>query len=126
LACRIQTIQAAAAGGALPECAGGAPMPKLSLQKATAISESDIVVNFSIAVDNETGSNAANYTLTPDAKITKAVIDSGTGFIVKLTAALTAGTEYELKVKNLVSIIGTGLDPAHTTTKFTAPKTGKK
>ncbi|MES2134275.1 MAG: Ig-like domain-containing protein [Bacteroidota bacterium] len=126
LSCRTQTIQAAAAGGALPECAGGKPLAKISLEKAQSNANAEIVVNFSLAVNSATGSNVANYTLKPAAEITGAVLDTSTGFIVHLTAALQPDTQYTLSVKNLVSILGTGLDPAHTSIVFTSnPATTK-
>ena len=121
LACRIQTIQSAAAGGALPECAGGKPLPKIALQKATATSTSAVTLNFSLAVNSETGGDAANYTLTPAVPVTSATLDPYTGFIVHLEAALDPGKSYTITVANLTSILGTGLDPNHVSAPFTAP-----
>jgi hypothetical protein len=122
LNCRIKTIKSAAAGGALPECAGGAPLPKISLQKATAASDTDVVLNLSLAVDNDSGTNVSNYTLTPDAKVTSATLDAATGFIVHLKVDMKPDTQYEVKVQDLVSILGTGLDPNHVSTIFKTPK----
>ncbi|MBZ5788751.1 hypothetical protein K8353_01400 [Burkholderia contaminans] len=111
LACRIQAIQSAAGGGSLPECAGGAPLPKIALQKATATSDDDVVVNLSLAVDQESGSIPANYVLTPAATVTRATPDATTGLVVRLKADLEPHTQYRLTVKNLVSILGSGVDP---------------
>lgn len=121
LDCRVKTINSAAAGGALPECAGGAPLPKISLQQATATSDSDVMLNFSLAINNDSGTNVSNYTLTPDAKITSATLDAATGFIVHLKADMKPGIQYTVKVQNLVSILGTGLDPDNVTATFTTP-----
>lgn len=122
LACRLQSIESAIAGGGLAECAGGKPLPKISLTSAAATSDSDIVVNFSLALDNGSGTDVANYTLSPAAIVTSATLDSATGFIVHLVADLKPGISYELKVQNLISILGTGLDPAHVTATFDSPK----
>ncbi|WP_166888388.1 hypothetical protein [Massilia sp. CCM 8734] len=65
LDCRLQTIRAAAAGGALPECAGGALRRKIALEQANAISPTHVTVNFSLAVDQATGANPTNYTFCP-------------------------------------------------------------
>jgi len=113
LECRYKTIQSAAGGGSLPECAGGAPLPKISLQAATAGPDGAITANFSLALENTSGSDVANYILTPAAKVTSATLDSTTGFIVHLQAALEPGIQYVLKVQNLVSILGSGVDPQH-------------
>ncbi|SDA19773.1 hypothetical protein SAMN05216315_11239 [Nitrosospira sp. Nsp18] len=122
LACRSQTVDVAIAGGNLPECAGGESLSKISLQQAAAISDSDVVLNFSLALDDASGTNVANYSLNPDAKVTSATLDTVTGFIVHLKADLEPNTEYEVTVKNLVSILGTGLDPEHTSVGFTSPE----
>jgi len=120
LACRIQTIQVAAAGGALPECAGGEPLPKIWLQKATAPTLNEVKLTFSLAID-QSADDPANYTLDPTATVTGARRDANTGFIVHLDVQLTAGEKYEITVANLTSILGTHIDPAHASVKFEAP-----
>lgn len=122
LACRSQTIDVAIAGGNLPECAGGAPQPKISLEQAVATSDSDVVLIFSLALLNDSATNVANYTLTPAAKITSATLDTATGFIVHLKVDMKPGTQYTVTVQNLTSILGTGLDPNHVSAEFTSPK----
>lgn len=121
LDCRFKTIQSAAGGGDLLECAGGVPLPKISLQKATATSDADVILNFSLAVDNDSGTNIANYTLSPDAKVISATLDAATGFIVHLKVDMKPDTQYEVTVQNLISILGTGLDPNHESTTFKTP-----
>lgn len=122
LDCRFKTIQSAAGGGNLPECAGGAPLPKISLQKATALPDGEVTVNLSLAVEPKTGTNVANYVLSPKARVTSAMVDRTTGFIVHLEADLKAGTKYELTVQNLVSILGSGVDPERDSTTFQSPE----
>lgn len=122
LACRSQTVDVGIAGGNLPECAGGEPLPKIALQRASANSDSDVVLNFSLALESDSATNIANYSLVPDATVTSAILDIATGFIVHLKADLKPDTEYEVTVDNLVSILGTGLDPDHTEQTFTTPK----
>jgi hypothetical protein len=122
IACRSQTVDIAIGGGNLPECAGGAPLDKISLQRAVATSDKDVVLTLSLAVDIDSGTNVANYSFDPAATITSAVLDSTTGFIVHLTADLQPGTDYQIKIQDLVSILGTGIDPAHSSAPFTSPK----
>lgn len=122
LSCRSQTIDVAIAGGNLPECAGGVPLPKISLEQAAATSDSDVVLIFSLALLNDSATNVANYTLTPAAKITSATLDTATGFIVHLKADMKPDTQYTVTVQNLTSILGTGLDPDHVSAAFTTPK----
>ncbi|BBS37424.1 hypothetical protein WP5S18E01_22710 [Enterobacter cloacae] len=121
IACRSQTIDVAIAGGNLPECAGGVPLPTIELQQVGARSPTDVVLSLSLAVDETSGSNVANYLLEPDSIITQAVVDRTTGFIVHLTAPLMPRTEYKITIQNLVSILGTGIDPAHSSMTFTTP-----
>lgn len=121
LACRSQTIDVAIAGGGLPECAGGIALPKISLEQADATPDAGIALTFSLALLADSGSNVSNYTLTPNAKITSATLDPATGFIVHLKVDLKPDTQYEVKVQNLVSILGTGLDPDHVSLTFKSP-----
>ncbi len=122
LDCRVKTIQSAAAGGALPECAGGVPLPNIALQKATATSDTDVVLNFSLAIENDSATNVSNYSLSPNAKVKSATLDESTGLIVHLKVDLKLGTQYTVTVQNLVSILGTGLDPDHVSAAFESPR----
>jgi len=122
LACRVQAIQSAAGGGSLPECAGGIPLPKIALQKATAASANEVVVNLSLAVETESGTNPANYVLVPAATVKSATLDPVTGFIVRLETELEPNTQYRLTVKNLVSILGSGVDPEHDSVSFSTAR----
>ncbi len=97
-------------------------MAKISLEKATATSDTEIVLTLSLAVNKESGTNVDNYALTPDVTVTSATLDEATDFIVHLKANMKPGKKYEVAVKNLVSILGTGLDPDHMTADFTTPK----
>ncbi|HTS27741.1 MAG TPA: hypothetical protein VMH81_17825 [Bryobacteraceae bacterium] len=121
LACRIKAIESATAGGGLPECAGGDPLPRISLERAVARSTEAVTLTLSLAVNNETGSDAANYTLDPPAPVTGAKLDASTGFVIHLEVMLKPDTDYKVTVHNLVSILGTGLDPAHVTVSFKTP-----
>lgn len=120
LACRFQTIQAAAAGGGLLECAGGKPQPKISLENAATSSLNNAVLTFSLALDPSSASTPANYVFSPAAKVTSAQTDPTTGFIVHLEVALARDTSYHVTVQNLTSILGTGLDPDHTSVPLVA------
>jgi hypothetical protein len=123
IACRWQAIQMGFAGASLPECAGGPPLPKLALEAAAAATLTQVKLVFSIALTSDSGSNPANYSLTPAAAVTAATVDPMTGFRVTLTTNLDPNTNYTVRVANLESYIGTGLDPNRTTAQFTSPKT---
>jgi hypothetical protein len=118
--CRWQAIQMGFSGASLPECAGGPPLPKIALERATATSATQVDLVFSLALTSDSGSNPANYTLTPYAPIMAAVVDPFTGFKVALITQLAANTKYTLHVAGLVSIIGTELDWEHSSTQFTS------
>lgn len=120
LACRIRTIQTAAAGGDLPECAGGKPLPKIRLDQATAPSDDKVILVFSLAVDPASAEDPSHYTLNPPARVTGAKRSTTTDFTVELTVELEAGRTYTVTARDLSSILGTGMDPAHDSTTFTA------
>ncbi|HYH81167.1 MAG TPA: Ig-like domain-containing protein [Longimicrobium sp.] len=120
LDCRVRTIRAAAGGGRLPECAGGTPTPRIGLAKAVSTPPTGAVLTFTLAVDAATGQNVANYAFTPGAKVTSATLDETTGFIVHLGVELEEGTQYQVTVQNLVSILGSGIDPGHASAPLTA------
>lgn len=118
LACRIEAIQAAIGGGALPECAGGAPQRMIDLEEAVSPSDDKVVLTLSLAVDPTSASDVSNYTFNPVATVTSAKADNSTGFTIYLEAELEAGTSYEVTISNLTSILGTGVDPNHASANF--------
>jgi hypothetical protein len=121
LACRFQTIQAAAAGGALPECAGGEPLLKIELEQATAATLDHVQLIFNLALNPEGANDPSNYTFNPSATVTKVQV-AANNFTVELDVKLDAGQSYEVTAQNLTSILGTGIDPAHASASFESPK----
>lgn len=120
LACRIRTIQTAAGGGNLPECAGGKPLPRIRLDQATASSDDKVLLVFSLAVDPATAEDPSHYTFAPPARVTGAKRSTTTDFTVDLTVELEAGQTYTVTARDLTSILGTGMDPQHDSASFTA------
>lgn len=121
LACRTKVIQSAPFGGGLPECAGGEPKPKLWLEQATADKLDTVNLVFNLALEPNSANNPANYTFMPGVEVIKAQRDSQRDFEVNLTVKLQAGKEYKVTAKNLVSALGTGLDPEHVSATFKSP-----
>lgn len=122
LACRIEAIQAAIGGGALPECAGGAPQRMIELEEAVSPSVNNVVLTLSLAVDPTSASDVSNYSFNPVATVTSAKVDRSTGFTIYLEADLEAGKSYEVTISNLSSILGTGVDPNNATAQFNAAR----
>lgn len=122
LDCRFETIQTAAAGGGLPECAGGDPLPKIWLEEASASSDDEVSLILSLGLMPEGADDPANYALSPEVTITEAKLSHQSDFNVKLTAKLEADTSYTVTIKNLESILGTGVDPDHDSCTFKTPK----
>jgi hypothetical protein len=120
LACRIEAIQSAIGGGALPECAGGQPQPMIRLEQAASPSANKVVLVLSLAVDPTSASDVSNYSFNPVATVTSAKVDKSTGFTIYLEADLEAGKSYEVTISNLSSILGTGVDPNNATAQFNA------
>jgi hypothetical protein len=114
--CRLDTMMTGIAGGSLPECAGGAPPPPLTLERATGTTTGATLV-FSSALTEESAQNEANYTITPAAKITAATLDSTEDFTVHLAVELAAGS-YEVSCTKLKSPYGAALSPDPDTRKF--------
>lgn len=125
LPCRLEAMRSGFGGAALPECAGGPPEPKLTLQTVTPTATgADVVLG--IPPTPETATDVANYTIvvaggTDDVPIVSAKLDPRTSVLVMLEAELAASTDYELTIHGLESIVGTGVDPAHDRATF---KTG--
>ena len=99
LDCRFRAIQSAAAGGALPECAGGKPTPRIGLAKAVSTAPDTAVLTLTLAVDAASGQDVANYVFRPEAKVTSATLDETTGFIVHLEVELETAMEYEVTIR---------------------------
>jgi hypothetical protein len=122
LSCRMGAAQSGLAGGDLPECAGGPPLPKMNLQAANADSLQQVSLTFSVGVARPGSTNAASYSLSPDATITAAAYDPDRNFVIRLTVeGLKAGTDYTVTAKGLQSYLGGSLDPDPATAKFTTP-----
>ncbi|MCL2933184.1 MAG: hypothetical protein MGG11_13295, partial [Trichodesmium sp. MAG_R03] len=121
LQCRFENIQTAVAGGGLLECAGGEPLPTIRLDEAQATSTTKVMLTFSLALDPDTATDVSNYLLSPEAPVTSAELDEKTNFIVHLEVELEAGAHYEITVRNLTSILGSGLDPDHVSVAFDTP-----
>jgi hypothetical protein len=117
--CRKQAMQNGNAGGALPECAGGEPMPKVQLEQASATSLTEVQLVFSVAL-TDGALDPSHYTLRPAAVVQSATF-VGRNFLVKLTTELKAGQSYEVSVAGLTSYLDTGVDPTHASAPFTAP-----
>lgn len=122
IACRTTIIESAPFGGGLPECAGGPPLKKIQLQLANATSLMDVALTFSLALDPLTSDDPKNYVLDPLVEIVSATRNPNRDFVVDLKVkALTPGTTYTVTAHNLKSALGTGMDPQHDSTTFTAP-----
>jgi hypothetical protein len=119
LECRLEAMQSAVGGGDVPECAGGPPTPKIELEQATA-SPGEVTVLLSLAATRDTSTEVANYVLDPAVPITSATPDPRTDAIVVLSAAVEPGATYKLTIRNLESILGSGVDLDADSAEFTA------
>lgn len=122
IACRTTIIQSAPFGGGLPECAGGPPLKKIQLQLANATSLSDVSLTFSLALDPLTADDPKNYMFDPLVEVVSAKRNPQRDFVVDLKVnILEPDTTYTVTAHNLKSALGTGMDPQHASTSFTAP-----
>lgn len=118
--CRTKIITSAPFGGALPACAGGTPLPKIELQDAQEKEIGHVELILSLAVDPDTANDIKNYEISPEAQITKAQRSSEKDFVIDLDIELEPDTKYTIKIKNLISVLNTTVDPEHDSTEFTS------
>lgn len=118
IACRIQTMQTAIGGGGVPPCCGGPAIPMIGIQAVTA-STSGVELTLTIAPTADTAEVAANYVISPPVPVTAVSQNPQTDFMIRLSADLVAGTGYTVTIQNLDSMLGSGVDPAHASMKFT-------
>jgi hypothetical protein len=119
VACRLSAMQSGLAGGPLPECCGGDPVPMIGLQSAKA-EAGGVALTMTVApVENE-AVNVANYATDPAVTITEATVDAQYNFIVHLKAAFTAGKSYKVTISNLHNMFGGGVDPNQDSASFKA------
>jgi len=112
-------MQSGLAGGPLPECCGGDPVPMIGLQSAKA-EAGGVALTMTVApVENE-AVNVANYATDPAVTITEATVDAQYNFIVHLKAAFTAGKSYKVTISNLHNMFGGGVDPNQDSATFKA------
>jgi len=119
IACRVSAMSSGLAGGALPECCGGPPVPLIGLLSAAA-EPGGVALTFTYAPVANEAVNVANYATDPTVGIKAAVIDKTQNFIVHLEADFTAGESYKVTVSNLHNIFGGGVDPKANSATFTA------
>jgi hypothetical protein len=128
VACRLSSMQSGFAGGSLPTCAGGKPMPSVGLQLAVGTPTS-VTLTLSTGVTKDSAENIANYAFGPNAKVSKATLSSDADYQVIITGVFVPKQTYQVTIANLVSIYGTGVDAAHNSASFTVsalPPTGTK
>jgi len=116
--CREETWMAALSGSALPECAGGSPLPALKLEQASASGANEVRLVFSQSPVEASAEDTANYTLTPAAKISKASIDAEKNFIVNLQVSDLEPGKYTLTCSHLKSVFGGKLEPDPASVEF--------
>lgn len=105
--CRLSVMEAAFTMLPLPECAGGPPDPALEVEGATATkeaSEISVTVSFNIPVDPETAEALGNYAFNPKVKAYSAEVDPSDPTSVVIKADIEEGIQYELLVKEVLSI----------------------
>ncbi|HEX8239723.1 MAG TPA: hypothetical protein VF574_08310 [Allosphingosinicella sp.] len=124
VACRLSAMQSGLAGGALPECCGGPPVPLIGVQSA-APETGGVALTLSYAPIAQEAVDVANYAADPSVEITKATVDPIQNFIVHLEAKFTAGDSYKVTVSNLHNIFGGGVDPNANSATFTASGAGE-
>lgn len=77
-------------------------------------SSNQIKINFNLDVDTESAVLLSNYTFEPENSITNAAIDGANPRSIILTSAKPVGSlgkEYLLRIKNIVSSVGSGAIP---------------
>jgi hypothetical protein len=122
LACRVEAVQSAIGGGALPPCAGGGTATPLELNSAMTLSLSFLQLGFNEPVWADNVPDVTNYTLDPAAAIIAAVLDPSNTKSVLVVSQFQQGQQYEITVRNLKSGDGAALDPEHASLDFTAVK----
>jgi hypothetical protein len=114
--CRLSAMQSGFAGGSLPTCAGGEAPPEAILEGASATTDK-LVLTFSVGLTPDSATNLDNYTVTPDACLTAASLESQ-DFRVDLAGTFKKDTTYTVTVNNVTTILGTGIDPKANTATF--------
>jgi hypothetical protein len=120
--CRLSAMQSGFAGGSLPDCAGGKPMPSIALQQATGTADK-VTLTLSTGVTSDSASKIDNYSFLPSAEVIKAEVDKDRDFLVNILGEFTPGEKYTVTIKGLVSVYNTGVDAKHNSAAFTVPKT---
>lgn len=124
--CRKKTMMAAFIGSSLPACAGG-PEPVLLQLQSASVNGTQIDLTFNEGLSLTSAQNIENYTLFPEGKILSVTVDSVKNFVAHVIVdELTPGFKYEIKVSNLISAFGSGLNPGFTTAEFTVDKSSKE
>lgn len=119
--CRLEAMKAATNTMNLPECAGGPPTPTLEVTGAIAGEDGNTVtIGFNEAVDVATASAPGNYEFTPLTGATAADV-SEDKLSVTVTAEFTPETDYQVRVKDVLSADGHPLVPLKSRAKFTTP-----
>lgn len=123
LDCRIQAMQAAYDLLPLPQCAGGPPDPALEVSSAAGSAgdpHGTVTVTFSLPVDPDTASELGNYAFDPLVDSYSARVADDDRSSVVISADVTAGQEYTVKVTGVLSIEQQPLVPQHSSATFTA------
>jgi hypothetical protein len=123
--CRIRSLSSGAAGGNLPECAGGPPRTKVALEGAKAVSATSVELATNLLVTADSAADAGHYTITPSGTVTAASRkEQERPHIIELTTAeLIPDRTYKITIHGLqAEREGTGVDPEHDTREFTVPK----
>lgn len=115
--CREETWSSALAGGGLPECAGGPPIPPLKVEQVKATAADTVQIVFSQAPELA-DEGASKFAITPTGKVLAAQIDPKRNFIVELTVEGLEPGKYELICSKLESIYGGRLKPDPSSTEF--------
>jgi hypothetical protein len=118
IACRLGAMQSGLAAGALPACAGGPPPVLIGLQDAEP-EKGGVALTLSIAPTPDGAVNTANFTFSPNVKVTAAQPDPAKNFIIHVSGNFAAKTKYTATIQNLMTMVGDGVDPAHNTATFT-------
>ncbi|WP_165969377.1 polymorphic toxin-type HINT domain-containing protein [Actinomadura sp. KC06] len=121
--CRLDCVGAGVAGASLPECAGGSPKIKVSLEDAVAQDAKTLVLTTNLLVTKDSAADTSHYVLTPPAPVHRAHRDSDSmPYHIHLAADLVPGHEYRIKIRDLVADGDhAGVDPDHDTRPFTVP-----
>ena len=78
-----------------------------------------MALTLSIAPTPDGAVNTANFTFSPNVKVTAAQPDPAKNFIIHVSGNFAAKTKYTATIQNLMTMVGDGVDPAHNTATFT-------